>query len=354
MRIAVVCPYDLDRAGGVQHQAHGLTAALRALGHDAWTVAPGTDGGEHREARLVGAATGVRVNRSVAPIALHPAAARRVLRAVESADVVHLHEPLVPLACLTVLALAGAGARVDAALVGTFHAAPTGWIGRLYGAARPALRPLARRLAAASAVSPLAARPATRLLGHGQVAVIPNAVDLAAYRVPAERRPQRVVFVGRDDPRKGLSVLLAAWPAVRAAVPEAELVVVGASRTAAIPGVWFLGRVGEAAKRQALAQAGVLCAPNTGAESFGIVPLEGMAAGCAVLAADLPAFRQVLGEAAAYTPVGDAPRLAAAIIDLLNTPEQAAALAVCGRRRAERFDWSVVARQYLDLYDQAC
>jgi len=346
MRIAVVCPYDLDRPGGVQHQAHGLTAALRALGHDAWIVAPGT--GDHGDARLVGSATRVRVNRSVAPIALRPQTTRQVLRAVRGADVIHLHEPLIPLVCLTVLT------AVDAVLVGTFHAAPAGWIHYLYSAARPLLRPLARRLAAATAVSPLAAEPARRLLDG--VAIIPNAIDLAAYQPqpPDARRPNRVVFVGRDDPRKGLSILLAAWPAVRAAAPEAELVVVGATRPAPVPGVRFLGRVDEATKRQALAQAAVLCSPNTGSESFGIVPLEGMAAGCAVIAADLPAFRSVLGDAGAYTRIGDAHDLAARITDLLQRSDRIAELAVSGRRHAQRFDWSAVARQYLECYQQAC
>lgn len=103
----------------------------------------------------------------------------------------------------------------------------------------------------------MAAEPATRLLGP--VAIIPNGIDLAAYQAPTAR---------------------------------------------AFPGVRFLGRVDEAAKREALAQASVLCAPNTGSESFGIVPLEEMAAGCAVIAADLPAFRSVLGEAGMFTPVG--------------------------------------------------
>lgn len=354
VRIAVVCPYDLGRAGGVQNQVAGLTRALGSLGHAAWLVAPGVDGGNGGDdIQLVGGSRRVRVNGSVAPIALAPRSVPAALRAVRDADVVHVHEPFVPLVSLAVLA------KARLPLVGTFHAAPAGWIRHTYRPGIPALKPLARRLGAAVAVSPSAAEPLGGLLGDRvPLNLIPNAVDTRLYRAGGlgERWPHRVVFVGRDDPRKGLSVLLQAWPAVRQAVPTAELVVVGASRAgvgaAALPGVIWLGWVDEARKRQELARGSVMCAPNTGQESFGVIQLEGMAAGCAMVASGLPAFRAVLGDAGVFTPVGDPRALAQALVGLLGQPARVAELAARSSRRARRFDWMVVAQQYVGLYQQ--
>ncbi len=60
-------------------------------------------------------------------------------------------------------------------------------------------------------------------------------------------------------------------------------------------------------KASALRSVDVYCAPNTGGESFGIVLVEAMAAGTAVVASDLDAFRRVLnnGEAGRLVPVDD-------------------------------------------------
>src|SRR5690606_41779908 len=110
-----------------------------------------------------------------------------------------------------------------------------------------------------------------------------------------------------SDPRKGLDVLLEAWPMIHAANPDAELMVMGADRGIDLPGVTFLGRVGDEEKRRVLATTTVFVAPNTRGESFGIVVAEAMAAGCAVVASDIPAFRDVAGDTARFVPPGDAP-----------------------------------------------
>jgi phosphatidylinositol alpha-mannosyltransferase len=185
------------------------------------------------------------------------------------------------------------------------------------------------------------------------VRVIPNGLDTAAYRLGPERSTRRVVFLGRDDPRKGLDVLLQAWPVVAAAVPGAELRVLGAARERGPEKVAFLGTVGEAAKRAELAAAAVLCAPNLGGESFGLVVAEGLAAGCAVVASDLPAFRHVAGEAARLVPPGDAAALGRVLTEVLSDEGEAARLAGMARHRAGRFDRASVLEAYLAAYREA-
>lgn len=340
MRVGVVCPYDLTRPGGVQRQVEGLVGKLREWGDDAWAVAPGCPPALGRN---VGSSRLVLANASRAPLALHPAVWRRVQTAVADAEVCHIHEPLMPL-----VSPAALSAGVPA--VATFHAAAPPWAGALYRAASP----LARRLLAAAAVRTAVSEVAAAVLpaAWGPVEIVPNAIPLPDPP-QVERVEGRVVFVGRDEPRKGLSVLLEAWPQVRRRHPEAELVVVGASRPDPLPGVRFLGRVPEEEKWRQLAEGSVAVAPNTGGESFGIVVAEAMAAGAAAVVSDLPAFRAVAADSVSYAPPGDREALAAAISRLLDEPELRARLAEQARARAQRFSWEVVAARYRELYRRA-
>jgi phosphatidylinositol alpha-mannosyltransferase len=343
LRVAVVCPYALDRPGGVQNATVELTAGYSRAGHESWLVAPG-EGIEYQPAaagsldiRLVGKATTVPINQSQAPFALSPRSVRRTRQALTGADVVHLHEPFAPLTSVAALF------RSPTPIVGTFHASPTPRLGRVYDAASPLLRRVARRLTRTTAVSERAAHAVRKIVPDARI--IPNGVDTADYRREADRVPHRVLFIGRDDHRKGLSVLLEAWPKVLAEV-EAELWVLGADGSA--PGVRYLGQVDEEAKRAALSEAAILCSPNLAGESFGIVTLEGMAAGCAVIASDLPAFRQLVGDAGVLVPIGDAGALAAALVTLVREPGWARRLGEMAQQAAARYDWTAVAGQYTE------
>lgn len=345
MRVAVVCPYDLGRPGGVQIQAVELTRRLCGVGHDAWLVGPGETGPVG--ARLVGRAVGVRANRSVAPVALAPGVMGRVRAALQGADLVHVHEPFVPL-----VAPAAVTVGTDAAVVATFHADASPGVRRLYRIAGPLWKRLLRNTRVVTAVSEVAAEPPRSLTAA--VRIVPNGVEVASYRLPVERRDRRVVFLGRDEPRKGLDVLLSAWSLVRREVPDAELEVLGAAREQVPAGVCFRGRLPDEEKRRALAGAGVFCAPNLGGESFGITVLEGMAAGCAVVASDLRGFRELLGGEGVLVPPGDPAALAAALVRVLQEDALRTELAGKGSKRAELFDWAGVLDRYLEVYAEAC
>ena len=343
MRVAVVSPYDLSAPGGVQDQVIGLVTRLRERGHDAWAVAPG--GGGPAGTRQAGSVRGVPANRSRAPIGIGIGTPALVRAGIAGADVVHVHEPLMPMVSLSAVRSA------DPPVVGTFHADPGAAARGVYRVARPLLRRLAKRLAVATAVSETAR---AAVAGFVETRIIPNAVDVAAFGgVGVDRGRFGVVFLGRDEPRKGLDVLLDAWAAVREAHPAATLRVLGARRHVAPPGVEYLGRVSEEEKRRELAAAAVLAAPNLGGESFGIILVEGMAAGCAVVASDLAAFAAVVGDGGILVPRGDAAALGAALTDLLDDPVRCSAVATAGERVADRFDWGKVIEAYLGAYREA-
>ena len=284
MRIAVVSPYGVHVPGGVQQQVIELSRWLNQAGHEAFVVAPkanNVEGGID-----AGRTIGIRANGAVAPVALSPAVFSRVREELDGADLVHVHEPFMPL-------VGWAGLRADTARVLTFHADPSTVMRRLYRLAGPLLRSFAKT-APLSAVSPTAASAIADVVGSP--VQIPNALDVSSYRLDIGRVPQQVAFLGRPEPRKGRDLLLEAWPAVRAANPQATLIIMGSGEHASMDGVTFAGRVDEEGKRRILASSEVFCAPNRGGESFGITLAEGMAAGCATIASDLPAFVDLLND----------------------------------------------------------
>ncbi len=356
-----MCPYSLDVPGGVQAHVLALARELRRRGHAVDVLAPAT-GEVPGFVTRAGRAVPVPYNGSVARVRFGPVALGRVRRWLAGGggtggrfDVVHVHEPTSP--SLSVLAVLAA----DCAVVATFHTATER--SRALSALGGLLVPVLERVTARIAVSPTARQVQVRHLG-GDAVEIPNGVDVAAFAtgpaVPV--RGEAVGFVGRfDEPRKGMPVLLAALARLAPQRPDLRVVVVGrgdaaALRRAAGPladRLDVLGPVDDAAKAAALRAVRVLVAPHTGRESFGMVLTEALAAGAPVLAADLDAFRAVLGGAGALFPAGDDAALARELAALLDDPARRAALTAAGRERAAGFAWPVVAAQVEQVYRAA-
>ncbi|MGX7829204.1 glycosyltransferase family 4 protein [Actinokineospora sp. 24-640] len=360
MRVGIVCPYSFDVPGGVQAHVVDLARALGGLGHQVEVLAPADDDTPVPDfVQPAGRAVGIPYNGSVARLSFGPLSFARVRRWIREHefDVLHLHEPTAP--SLSMLALMVA----DGPIVATFHTSTPR--SRTLSAFQLILQPFLEKVTARIAVSALARRVQVEHLG-GDAVEIPNGVDVGFFRdaepLPDYPRGCSVGFVGRyDEPRKGMAVLLKALRPLVEELPELRLVVVGRGdedelRKAAGPiPLELLGQVDDATKARMLRSVDVYCAPNTGGESFGIILTEAMAAGTAVAASDLDAFRRVLddGRAGVLTPVGDAAALTDALRGLLADDSRRAALAAEGERRVAAYDWSVVAAQVLRVYEQA-
>lgn len=341
MRIGLVSPYDLGRPGGVQDQVIRLAGWLSDAGHDPVIVGPGTEGPDG--SILLGSTTTITANRAQTPIRLDPRVGRKLKAALGRVDVLHVHEPLMPAVSTAAMRIKGP------AKVATFHADPPVWARRLYRYGRSGVRAVLRDASVITVTSPISG---SSIEGIVDYRIVPNGIDVADY-MTGPKDPMSVAFLGRDDERKGLSVLLAAWPAVRAAVPEAHLTVMGADRGDAGDGVAYLGWVGDAAKQAVLSTAAVFCAPNLGGESFGIILAEAMAAGCANVASALPAFEHVAGPTARFCDPGDVECLAREIVGLLTKPEDARRLGRDAAERVVRFDGATVAAQFVSAYEEA-
>ena len=361
MKVGLVCPYDWSVPGGVQAHVRDLAEALIHLGHDVSVLTPAAD-----DAVLPphvvssGRALAVSYNGSVARVNFGPTAASRVRKWLRNGefDVLHVHEPSAPSTGL----IACWAARGP--IVGTFHTSNTR--SRVLAFAAPFLQTGLEKITGRIAVSEYARQTLVEHLGSDAV-LIPNGVACARF-ARLESSPKSstaaptLMFLGRiDEPRKGLQILLEALPAVINAVPGVRLLVAGPgdaeSATDGIPAevlerVTFLGLVSEQGKVDALHESDVYVAPNTGGESFGIVLLEAMAAGTAVVASDLEAFRRVLdeGRAGRLFDNENPQSLADALIDTLNNDAVRQSLVEAGLARAHEFDWDVVAASVLEVY----
>src|SRR5262249_14384088 len=150
------------------------------------------------------------------------------------------------------------------------------------------------------------------------------------------RQGGTIGFVGRfTEPRKGMIVLLRAFARLVDELPDLQLLVVGRGdpdELTRMPGVdgrlELLNNADDVSKARAMRSMDVYCAPNTGGESFGMILTEAMAAGTAVVASDIDAFRRVLddGKAGTLVPVHDDVALAAALRDVLHDPGRRADL----------------------------
>ncbi|MEU3314605.1 glycosyltransferase family 4 protein [Streptomyces sp. NPDC048387] len=360
MKIGIVCPYSWDVPGGVQFHIRDLAEHLIRRGHEVSVLAPADD-----ETPLppyvvsAGRAVPVPYNGSVARLNFGFLSAARVRRWLHEGvfDVIHIHEPASPsLGLLSCWAAQGP-------IVATFHTSNPR--SRAMIAAYPILQPALEKISARIAVSEYARRTLVEHLG-GDAVVIPNGVDVeffARAEPKAEWTGQTLGFIGRiDEPRKGLPVLMAAFPRIVEQCPDVRLLVAGRGdeeeAVASLPPalrsrVEFLGMVSDEDKARLLRSVDVYVAPNTGGESFGIILVEALSAGAAVLASDLDAFAQVLDKGAAGELFAneDAGSLADAAIALLRDPARRAELSSRGSAHVRRFDWSTVGADILAVYE---
>jgi phosphatidylinositol alpha-mannosyltransferase len=364
MRIGLVCPYTWDVPGGVQYHVRDLAETLLDMGHHVEILSPAEHEGSLPEhATFAGRAVPVPYNGSMASLQFGPVSATRVRRWLRDGhfDVVHVHEPVPPSVSLLVCMLA------TGPIVATFHAATTRskWLAALGPLARPWLERISGRIA----VSDFARRVQVEHLG-GDAVIIPNGVHVDAFAsgpsLPGHTRGvdgPTIGFLGRyNEPRKGLPVLLEAMRSVVRRHPGARLLIAGRGDAADLggligedlsPHVTLLGEISEAEKGAFLRSVDVYCAPNLLGESFGVVLIEALAAGAPIVASDLDAFARVLedGTAGVLVPRGSAAALGQALGDLLADPARRAELSARGAQVAAEYDWRVLARRILAVYE---
>ena len=370
MKIALVSPYDWDVPGGVNTHVHALARQLRGSGHEVKTIAPASRDVDDVNMITLGRPWPVAASGSVVRIALDPRLGRRVRQVLlrEQFDVVHIHEPLMPVLPIYVLHHSRA-ANPRVVNVGTFHARKDGG-NRLYSYGRRLIKRWFRELDGKIAVSP----PAEQYVGQyfpGYYNIIPNGLDVAHWSradvTPAAgfEGTLNILYTGRAEKRKGLAVLIRAFGMVNARNPESRLIVVGPDSRARRRYETWVERSGRRGivfvPEQPYAElvrfhraSHVFCSPALGHESQGYVLLEAMAAGLPVVASNIEGYASVIthGVDGLLVRPNDAMALADALTALLNDPKRRTALTAAARRTVERYSWPLVAQQVLSYYER--
>jgi phosphatidyl-myo-inositol alpha-mannosyltransferase len=368
MKVGIVVPYSWSFWGAVVEHAELQARALEGLGIETRTIMgndpPGSftrvlhprlgrHGTPPEDVIPVGRSVIVPANGSLPNIVISPRAFFRVKWALERErfDVIHLHEPMTPAICVAALAVA------RCPVVATFHASGNlGWM-------RPGKHIwgfLMDRIDHRIAVSTQARDSAARWL-PGAYEVIPNGVLIPPEADPGGRE-HRIAFVGRHEPRKGLQVLLQAWPTIHAET-GARLRLIGADPLAVQlllrrlgvsgGGIDVLGFLSQDELTNELLAAKALAAPSLGGESFGMVLTRAFACALPVVASDIAGYREVMEPGAGFSvPSGDPDALAQALAGLLEDEPRRQRLGAAARTIAEeRYSWDEIARRLAAVYE---
>ena len=367
MKIGIVVPFSWSFWGAVVEHAELQAAALEELGHDVRLVMGndppgqftrvlhprvGRHGDPPDNVVPVGRSVIVPANGSLPNIVLSPRSYFRIVRTLERErfDVLHLHEPMTPTICLTALI------RARCPMVATFHASgELGWM--KYGS--PLWGFLIERIDHRIAVSERA-KESQHVWHPGDYEVIPNGV-LVPPEARAGEREHRVVFAGRQEPRKGLQLLLRAWPEIHART-GLRLTVAGADPLAvrlllarlrvADDGIDVAGFLAQDDLTDTLLRAKALIAPSIGQESFGMVLTRAFACALPVVASDIPGYREVLtpGASVAVAP-NDPAALANAVAGLVDDEPRREGMGEAARAFAlEHYSWPTIARRLEQIY----
>jgi phosphatidylinositol alpha-mannosyltransferase len=368
MKIALVSPYDFSHPGGVVNHIRALAEEFSRRGHDVRIIAPTSRPLSDIEENFVaiGRPRTVPVTGTVLRISLSLHLAPKIKEVLkrEQFDVVHLHEPFMPMLCSAMLRFS------NGVNIGTFHAC-AGKPGYTLG--KPIttflLKRRNRKLKGRIAVSPAAQKFAAKHVA-GDFTVIPNGVDLKRFNPEASSISQyqddklNIVFVGRMESRKGVNYLIEAYGLLKREFPKTRLILVGPGvrlrhkyekmvKADGLKDVVFTGPVSYDELPRYYQTADIFCAPATGRESFGIVLLEAMALGKPVVATRIEGYSAVITDEqeGLMVPPRDAKSLAQALKRLILDESLRRALGAKGLVTVRRYDWTIVASQVLEYYE---
>ncbi|MGE0222482.1 MAG: glycosyltransferase family 4 protein [Acetobacteraceae bacterium] len=194
--------------------------------------------------------------------------------------------------------------------------------------------------------------------------VLPNCLDLAELP-PPQRRERTILFAGRVVADKGPDAFVAACAATLPHLPGWRAVMIGADRFRAdSPDTAFVQTVRAAAEAAtvqvlgyrdhpdvlaAMARAAIVVVPSRWQEPFGLVALEALASGAALICSPRGGLPEVAGDAAVYADPDQPGALAAALRGLAGDEPRRQQLALAGRERARLFDVPVIAGRLAGL-----
>ncbi len=360
LRIGVVTEYYYPHLGGVCEHVHFFAREARRLGHEVDIITSHLPGAEARANVIrLGRSVPVYFNGSQARITVGRTLRRDMRQVLRDGryDIVHVHSPLSPV--LPMLAIGEA----EVPVIGTFHTYFDRSIN--YRLLHRFFQKRLDMLSAAIAVSQSTIVALERYF-DADWKIIPNGIDTTLFQ-PNVPKPSvirsdvpAILFLGRFDPRNGLSTLIDAFKRVKGRSRRAQLVVVGDGplrnhyykAAGGDPDISFVGAVLEG-RPAYYAHSAMYACPTTKA-SFGITLLESMACQTPIVCSDILGFRDVVmhGREALMVPREDRDALANSLVRLLDDEGLRTRLGQTGRKRALEYDWRHVTATILDVYHE--
>lgn len=360
----MVCPYNISKGGGVQECVLAIWSELSHRGHHAIIITPKPSGHKqntHAGIRFVGVARDVKSPFSTTA-QVSVSVRNDELDAfldTEKFDVLHFHEPWVPILSRQILS------RSKAKNVATFHAKmPDNTVSKtIEKVITPYTKSIMKYLSELTAVSDAAAEYVQSLTDK-PVRIIPNGIDLSKYRSAKtlDRSGNSILFIGRLEKRKGVSYLLKAFDILRKQQNNLELNLVGEGPDRqdlekmvgqkSIQNVHFLGYVDEKEKLRLMSEARVMVSPALFGESFGIVLLEAMASGLPIVAGSNPGYTSVMqgyGEISLVDPK-DIKTFADRLALLMNDERTRQKWMDWADKYVQQFDYPKIVDKYEKLY----
>jgi phosphatidyl-myo-inositol alpha-mannosyltransferase len=360
LRIGICAPYDLGRPGGVNSHIRAQARALRGRGHQVSIFGASSMPLTGDELALGGCVSFV-IGGTETGFGVDPRSWVRVADMFRRSafDILHLHEPLMPLVPWFVIQ------QSRAPIVATFHThREDGHV--WYPKWRWLLAPMMRRIHTRLAVSEAARETVARHF-PGVYEVVPNGIDVERFQ-RVGRRPasmaadaRNVLFVGRLEPRKGVDRLIRAVAIVQRHIGGVRLVIVGdgpdraalesLARDERVDAV-FAGQIADHDLPAYYRAADLVSSPALGGESFGIVLLEAMAAERPIVATRIDGYARLVDGAgcARLVPAGDVGALAREIAVLLEDAPLRHQLGRAGIAFARTYDWSAIAQHLESIY----
>jgi len=367
LKIALVSDWYYPKLGGVAVHMHDLALHLRSLGHEVAIITNDRDTGKEAELKEAGIdlikVPGYTLGSVGINMSVFSRSATTMIPYIRDYEVVHGQHAFTPLALKAV----SAGRKIGKATLITTHS--------INYENSPAIRAIARvtfpyfryhlrnphRIIAVSRASKCFIRRFTRV----PVEVVQNGVNVGFFDIPISKDEAKeklglgekvVLYVGRLEPRKGVSTLINAMKHV-----DGTLLIAGQGsmlpllrERAKLLGIGnrvrFLGMV-EYSKLPLLYRASDVFVLPSLSEAFGIVLLEAMASGTPVIGTSVGGIPEIIDGCGLLVPPGNSKELARAINFVLSNQHIEKRLSHLGKKRVEQvYDWNVIVKRVVALY----
>lgn len=369
MKIGLVCPYSVNKHGGVLEVVLALKAGLVMHGHQVKIITPKPRGDDSprppKDVIFVGNSTDFRSPAHTTAQVSSTAYNDKIdaILAAEKFDILHFHEPWIPLLSRQLLQ------RSNCVNIATFHSkVPETLMARtIIRVVNPYMKSVMKYLHVLTAVSDAGAEYAAGLTEE-PITIIPNGIDLTKYKQRSTKPKDdqlTVLYVGRLERRKGVKYLLQAFQLLQQSNANTRLLIAGdgpdreklelLSDDLKLKNVDFLGFISEDLKLKLLAESDLFCSPAIFGESFGIVLLEAMATGTVTVAGNNSGYAGLMQDVGALSIINpqDTVEFARRLDLLLHQPEVRKLWQDWAATYVKQFGYPKIVARYEELYSDA-